>query len=114
MVNISPSHYKPLSAKIPLGDLSFNLDGEKSFDKVPSLKDILLSQEVFLDFEIKIKDCKYQINTSKGKMQKAKVVSFDGKYFSFVSFNYTCFIITKAVKASDYCLLGNILYKVRK
>lgn len=113
MTNILSSHYKPLSAKITPGNFSFDLDGEKSFDNIPSLKDILLSQEVFSDFEIKINDCKYQVNTSKGKIQKAKVVSFDGEYFSFVSFDEGCFIIRKTAKASDYCLLGNILYKAR-
>ena len=113
---------KELSEKISEGDCSKEavaIINEKEhlsmyFDKIPSLKDLQIPQELFHTLKLTVKDCLNQILTiSMGVVKKAKVIKFNAEELSMIvidgeypgKLNY----IILHNPQEKYGLIGNIL-----
>jgi hypothetical protein len=96
-----PAHlYKPLEEKIPEGNtitqsVSFLEEHDfdpKIFKDIPAIKDILVPQALFPDFELSTDDCLFQTNgTSKGVVKHARVIFFSPDDLD----NNSCFFVVE-------------------
>ncbi len=113
---------KGLSEKIPDGDHTeeaAKIIDEGSiinFEKIPSLKDLQIPQELFPDLNLNVKDCSHQITSvSLGVVKKAKVIMFNKKLLIIVVLNSIGYFTAEFAKISivdpeeRYGLIGNIM-----
>jgi len=113
---------KELSEKIPDGDHTEEAEkiiGEgliRNFEKIPSLKDLQIPQELFLDLNLTVTDCASQINSvSLGVVKKAKVIMFNKELLTIVVVNSKEYPTQEFAKITmfepykRYGLIGNIL-----
>jgi len=113
---------KELSEKIPDGD--HTEEAEKiideglimNFEKIPSLKDLQIPQELFPDLNLTVTDCRSQINSvSLGVVKKAKVIMFNKELLIIVVLNSTEYPTQEFTKITivdpegRYGLIGNIM-----
>ena len=126
-----PAHfYRPLEEKIPEGNvidqatafLESNDFSINSFKDIPSIKDILIPQVLFTDFELSTNDCMFQTNgTSKGVIKAGKVIFFSPDDLQFIvvdakdsGFPGDLVIVNvPGSKMNEYNIVGNILGKRR-
>lgn len=113
---------RELSEKIVEGDCSKEavaIINEKKhlsiyFDKIPSLKDLQIPQELFYTLQLTVKECLNQILTiSMGVVKKAKVIKFNEKELFMIVTDgeypgKLCYVVLDNPQ-EKYGLIGNIL-----
>lgn len=113
---------KELSEKIPDGDHTeeaekiINEGFTVNFEKIPSLKDLQIPQELFSDLNLNVKDCSCQAHSvSLGVVKRAKVIAFNKELLTIVVVNVVGEYKEEFVKVimfepqKRYGLIGNIL-----
>ena len=125
-----PAHlYKSLEEKIPEGDVTDQVfqiiegiewGSPPPLKDLPGLKDLLIPQELFAEFELSTGHCMFQTNgTSKGIIKQARVIKYTAEELQFVvvdagdnGFPGELVAITiPDTKMNVYNIIGNLLCK---
>jgi len=121
--------YKTVEEKIPQGCLTDDVDKILSikddavwvkFGKLPSIKNLLIPEEVFADFGLTVSPCSHQSTSSKGVIKQAKAICFDDRGLTFCAVDGKDGIdairikVITTDKLHEYNIVGNILVKAKK
>ncbi len=117
-------YLKELSEKISEGDYTTDVTtileehkhSPNCFDKIPSLRDLQIPQEVFQELQLTVADCMHQVCTvSAGVVKRAKVIKFDAEELHMVitEGEYPGVLLEMIIykPQEKYGLIGNILKK---
>lgn len=128
MTGIPATLYRTLEEKIPTGNvlneaetiLQENISICDKYEKLPSIKNIMIPEDLFTDFGLTVNKCCNQTPSSKGMVKHAKVATFNGKGLTFFvvdAKNDIPQLLLKGItpeKLNEYNMVGNILVKSKQ